>query len=174
MHTKFGLTGVALLLAATAAQAQQAAPSSSLKVNLPPDSPLALIQADWGDSRTSERGSAIVVDLRTSLTLRNSSQRRIRGVTWMVLSQEVTPGGRASVTRPLLNIGPGEVFPVRIKRILNGDELLRVKAEHDDLSAICAALRTSGRGVSLTVLKSNVEAAVGTERPITIIKICVD
>jgi uncharacterized protein (DUF111 family) len=70
--------------------------------------------------------------------------------------------------------GVTEVFPVRIKRILNGDELLRVKAEHDDLSAICAALRTSGRGISLTVLKSNVEAAVGTERPTSTIKVCVD
>ncbi|KAB2919375.1 MAG: LarC family nickel insertion protein [Hyphomicrobiaceae bacterium] len=56
-------------------------------------------------------------------------------------------------------------FPMRIKRILDGDKLLRIKAEHDDLSAISAAFRTDGKAISLTVLKSHVEAAVGTAVP---------
>lgn len=70
--------------------------------------------------------------------------------------------------------GITEVFPMRIKCIFNGDELLRVKAEHDDLSAICTAFRTSGRRVSLTVLKSNVEAAVGRMQLVSNIKVRVD
>jgi hypothetical protein len=106
------------LLAATVrpAAAQPANPElrSSVKINLPPESPVTLVSADWGESRTARRGGALVLDVHTSLLLRNSSSRRIRGVSLLVLAQEVTAGGRASVIKPSLNVGPGEVFPVRI------------------------------------------------------------
>jgi uncharacterized protein (DUF111 family) len=72
---------------------------------------------------------------------------------------------RCTTTVEVKSGGAIKAFPVRIKRVLNGDELLRVKAEHDDLSAICAAYRSEGRPLSLTVLKSHVEAAVGTGVP---------
>ena len=49
-----------------------------------------------------------------SLTLRNTSRDRIHGVTLRVVAQEVTLGGKGSVTYPSLNVGPGEAFPVRI------------------------------------------------------------
>jgi hypothetical protein len=49
-------------------------------------------------------------------------------------------------------------FPLRAKTISDGERLLRVKAEHDDLSAICATLRGSGISVALAVLKSAVES----------------
>ena len=49
-----------------------------------------------------------------SLTLRNSSSHRVRGVTMLVSAQEVTPGGKASVAVPSLDVGPGEAFPLRI------------------------------------------------------------
>jgi len=104
----------ALLLPPVSAAWAQAPARSSIKVNLPPDAPISLLEADWGESSASERGSALVLNLHTSLSLRNSGQRRIRGITWMVLSQEVTPGGRASVTKPSLDIGPNETFPVRL------------------------------------------------------------
>ncbi len=87
---------------------------SSLKVQLPADSPVTLVSADWGESNASARGSAMVLDLRSSLSLRNSAPLRIRGITLLVLAQEVTPGGKASVSVPSLNVGPGENFPVRI------------------------------------------------------------
>ncbi|MBK5294078.1 MAG: hypothetical protein JJE04_20675 [Acidobacteriia bacterium] len=105
-----------LALASVTVCLAQAGPASrsSLKVNLPADSPVTLLSADWGESSASERGSAMVLNLHTSLSLRNSSSRRIRGITWMVLSQEVTPGGRASVTKASLDIAPGEAFPVRL------------------------------------------------------------
>jgi hypothetical protein len=60
------------------------------------------------------RGSAMVIDLRSSLSLRNSGPRRIRGVTLLVTAQEVTAGGKASVSVPSLNVALGETFPVRI------------------------------------------------------------
>ena len=39
---------------------------------------------------------------------------RIHGVTLRVVAQEVTLGGKGSVTYPSLNVGPGETFQVRI------------------------------------------------------------
>lgn len=92
----------------------QADPRGSFKIDFPKDSPVSFVGADWGQSRPEARGGAMVLDLHTSLSLRNSSQRRIRGVTLMVLAQEVTPGGKGSVSVPSLDIAPGETFPVRI------------------------------------------------------------
>jgi hypothetical protein len=56
----------------------------------------------------------MLLDLHTSLTLRNSSGRAIRGITLLVQAQDVTPGGKASVSVPSLNVASGENFPVRI------------------------------------------------------------
>ncbi len=95
-------------------QTGPASATSTLKVNLPKDAPVAVVGADWGESRTSVRGSALLLDLHTSLTLRNLSARRIRGITLLVLAQAVTPGGRASVSVPGLDVQPGETFPVRL------------------------------------------------------------
>ena len=61
--------------------------------------------------------------------------------------------------------GSVKTGPLRIKRILDGERLLRVKAEHDDLRDICSAFRTDDVQLSLTVLKANVEAAVGSAAP---------
>jgi hypothetical protein len=100
--------GVALAAAALA----QTPPA--LKINFAKDSPVALLQADWGESRTEARGGAMVLDLHTSLMLRNSSPRAIRGITLLVAAQEFTPGGKGSVTVPSLDVRPGETFPIRI------------------------------------------------------------
>lgn len=98
------------LLAAPVVVAQ----SDSLSVDFPPESPVAVVSIDMGSMRAEPRGGAQLVDLHTSLRLRNSSQGRIRGITLLVLAQEVTAGGKASVSVPSLDAGPGEVFPVRI------------------------------------------------------------
>lgn len=107
-------SAILVLLGVAAAWAQVPQPASSVKVNFPNDSPVSLVSADWGESRTETRGSAVVLDLHTSLSLRNATQRRIRGVTLLVQAQEVTPGGKASVTVPSLDVGSGETFPIRI------------------------------------------------------------
>ena len=107
-------SSVWLLLAALAGWAQAPRPASSAKVNFPDDSPVALVSADWGESRTEARGGALVLDLHTSLSLRNTTQQRIRGITLLVQAQDVTPGGKGSVTVPSLDVRPGETFPIRI------------------------------------------------------------
>lgn len=84
------------------------------KIDLPKDSPVGVIASDYEGSSETARGGAMVVDLRAALSLRNSTQRRIRGITLVVTAQEVTPGGKGSVTLASLNVGPNESFPVRI------------------------------------------------------------
>lgn len=84
------------------------------KIDLPKDSPVAVLSSDYGDSNESVRGGASMLDLHAALTLRNSSQRRIRGVTMVVTAQDRTPGGKGSVTVTSLDVGPGETFPLRI------------------------------------------------------------
>lgn len=105
-----------LTAAALVAQGPDVAldPKSSFQVNLPGDGPLSLISADWGQSRATARGGALVVDLHSTLTMKNTSPRRVRAVSLLVLAQEVTPGGKASVTVPSLDVGPGETFAVRV------------------------------------------------------------
>lgn len=89
-------------------------PQSSIKINFPADSPLTLLSANMGESRAAARGSAVVLDLHMALSLRNASQSRVRGVTLLVLAQEVTAGGKASVSVPSIDVAPGQAFPVRI------------------------------------------------------------
>ncbi len=133
---------VAILGLAAGALFAQADRRGSLKVDLPKDSPISVLNADWGESSTAVRGGAMVLDLRTALTLRNSSTRRIRSITLLVQAQEVTPGGKASVSVPSLDVGPGETFPVKIDlRLLrpasnNGGPLVQVALDgvlFDDL-----------------------------------------
>ncbi len=109
-------TAAAALLPALLALAQDGAldPRSSVQINLPPDSPLTLVSADLGQSRAAARGGAQVLDLHMGLSLKNASPNRIRGVTLLVLAQEFTPGGKASVAVPSLDVAPGAAFPVRI------------------------------------------------------------
>jgi hypothetical protein len=104
------------LLSAAGAFAQDAPldPQTAVQVNLRDDSPVTLLSAAMGESRVAPRGAALVIDLHMVLTLRNSSPNHIHGVVLSVVSQEVTVGGKASVSEPSLNVGPGETFPVRI------------------------------------------------------------
>jgi hypothetical protein len=89
-------------------------PYSSVRFDLPANSPISMLSAKYGDSRATARGGALVLDLHMALTLRNEESRRIRGVTMLISAQEGAPGGRASQTFPTLDVGPGESFPVRI------------------------------------------------------------
>ncbi len=106
----------AFLGGAMALSAQDAPfdPHSSIDIKLPPDSPVALLSTNVRDSGATQRGGAMVIDLHMALSLRNSDSRTIRGITLLVTAQEVTPGGKASVAVPSLNVAPGQAFPVRI------------------------------------------------------------
>lgn len=85
-----------------------------IKIQLPKDSPVTLVSADMGDSKATPRGGAMEIELHTSLSLRNAGPHRIRGVTLLVLAQEVTPGGKGSVAIPSLNVAPGDEFAVKV------------------------------------------------------------
>ena len=87
-----GVLGAASLLAQDAPLA-----SSQVRIDLPDDSPVAVMRTDTGTSRQIARGAAMVLDLNLSLTLRNISNNRIHGVTLRVVSQEVAMGGVGSV-----------------------------------------------------------------------------
>ena len=103
-----------LLVAATLLAQDAPLSNNSVSINLPTDSPVALLGISTGSSRTTARGAALVLDLNLSLTLRNIGANRIHGVTLRVVSQEVALGGVGSVFQPGLNVGPGEAFPVHI------------------------------------------------------------
>ena len=141
MYTCNSLTVAAIL--SSLLLAGPAAAQDAFSIDLPPEAPITLVSADWSSTRTDPRGGALVVDLHTALRLRNSTQATIRGITLLVLAQEVTPGGKASVSVPSLNASAGEVFPVRIDlRLLRPSQagsgpLVRVQLDgvlFDDLS----------------------------------------
>ncbi len=101
--------------------------AQQIKVEFPPDSPVGLVSADWGESRISPRGGAVVLDLRASLTLKNSGSARVRGITLLVNAADLTAGGKAFVTVPSLDVAPGQVFPVHVDlRLLRPSAGLRV------------------------------------------------
>jgi hypothetical protein len=85
-----------------------------LKIDLPKDSPVVVLSSDPGESNETARGGAMLLDLHAAISLRNSTQRRIRGVTMVVTAQDITPGGKGSVTITSLDVGPDETFFVRI------------------------------------------------------------
>jgi hypothetical protein len=109
------LTAAIVFLGAASLAAQDAAiPPGAVNINLPDNSPLSLKSFTMADSRATARGAALALDLHMSATLRNNGPNRIHGVTLRVVAQEVTLGGKGSVTYPSLNVGPGETFQVRI------------------------------------------------------------
>jgi hypothetical protein len=118
-------------------------PANSVKVDLPEHSPLTLVSTSMGDSRASNRGGAIVLDLHMALTLHNSGVRRVRGVTLLITAQEFAPGGKGSVARPCIDVPSGQEFtvPVDIRLVRPvqqvGGPLVRVQLDgvlFDDLS----------------------------------------
>ena len=143
---RVGILAVAGLLASTGlalAQDTTLDPGSSVKIDLPADSPLNLISTTMGDSRATSRGGAIVLDLHMGLTLRNGGTKHIRGVTLLITAQEFAPGGKGSVARPSIDVPPGENFtlPVDIRLVRPVGEsagpLVRVQLDgvlFDDLS----------------------------------------
>ncbi len=109
LRSQFVLAGI--MLSAVSAQ------TLSHKVDLPPDSPVVLLSADFSNSQASARGGAYLVDVYASLSLRNTTQRRIRGITLAVYSLDSAPG-KGSVSVPSLDVAPGAAFSVRIENHL--------------------------------------------------------
>jgi hypothetical protein len=104
----------AIVILAGAFSSYALAADSLLKIDLPKDTPVTFLSSDLGESRATPRGNAYQVDLHASLTLRNSSSKRIRGLTLAVRAHEVTPGGTGVVWKPSLDVAPGDSFPVHL------------------------------------------------------------
>src|ERR1700722_8435185 len=113
MRNSFPIAAVLVFAIATSAARAQATQKPEHKVVLQSDAPLKLISDDWDTSETPQ-GGALSVNVRETLVFSNASQRHIHGVTLSVVSQEVTPGGKGSVSLPSMNIGPNETFPVNV------------------------------------------------------------
>jgi hypothetical protein len=107
-------------LGAIAAAALAIGQTPGRKIDFPVDSPVTAVSSDWSETHATPRGGAYLLDVHAVLSLRNSSQRRIRGVTLAVQAQEVTPGGKGTVSVPSLDVAPGEAFPLRIDLTLLG------------------------------------------------------
>ena len=88
--------------------------ASWLHVEFSPDSPVLAVSSSLGGTTARPLGTSLAVDLHASLVLRNTSSKRISGMTLRVEAQDLTPRGKGSRTYPTLNVQPGEVFPVRI------------------------------------------------------------
>ena len=113
MRSKFFILALSVAITATAQTVGR-------KIDFPSDSPVTAVSSDWSETRATPRGGAYELDVHAVLSLRNSSQRRIHGVTLAVLAQEVTPGGKGTVSVPSLDVAPGEAFPLRIDLTLFG------------------------------------------------------
>lgn len=73
---------------------------------------------------------------------------------------------RAVLTLTVHRGGVCRATSLRVKTIGAAGERLRVKAEHDDLVALCAAFRADGAELPLAVLKAAVESAVAPLVPL--------
>jgi hypothetical protein len=144
ISSSIGVLIVAIALALPiAAQQPSLDAASSVKIDFPADSPLALISTSMGESRATPRGGALVLDLHMGMTLRNASVRRVRGVTLLITTQEFAPGGKGSVARPCIDVQPGQNFtlPVDVRLVrpvqAAAGPLVRVQLDgvlFDDLS----------------------------------------
>ncbi len=115
MCSKVFRNSSAVLILALSARAQ----TPSLKIDLPKDSPIAVLSMDSAGSHAMPRGGLYFIDLHASLSLRNSSPKHIRGVVLVVQAQEVTLAGtKATVSRTSLNVAPGDAFSVPIEQTL--------------------------------------------------------
>lgn len=85
-----------------------------LKPEFPAASPLRLVNTDWGRSRVIQRGSAATAELHLVLHLRNTSSQPIHGITLLFVTQDLVPGGKASISLPGLRVAPGETFPAKV------------------------------------------------------------
>jgi len=113
-----GRTACQMLVALTATLTLAVAGAISLqaqtlshKIDFPKDSPVSLLSEDFGNSNATTRG-ANLIDVNAALSLRNSSQKRIRSMTLMVSTPDAA--GKGSVSVPTLDAGPGETFSLHI------------------------------------------------------------
>ena len=114
MHNSRKYLALALLVGLGQIQAEQRSGLKWLDVDFPHDSPVSVMSFSLNDSTAAVKGTSLALGLHTSLTLRNSGKRTVRGLTLRVEAPDLNPSGKASVTVPSLDVLPGEVFPVKL------------------------------------------------------------
>ena len=87
---------------------------SSVRVTVPPGVPLSIAAIDAGETEINSSGGALLIDLRCTLSVRNTGKSAVRSVSFSVFTQEGTVGGKASVAVPSLNVASDGTFPVRL------------------------------------------------------------
>ena len=85
MSTRSSIGVIWLAASVAFAQTGRLDSRSTMHITLPEDAPVSVMSADWGESNATPRGGALLLDLRTSLVLKNTSQRRLRGITLLVM-----------------------------------------------------------------------------------------
>jgi len=81
-------------------------PARAVNVEIASDVPLSLVSQDLSKTKIQVMGALMVIDLNCRLEVRNDSDRFLRGVVMGVVTAEHSPGGKASVAVPSLNIPP--------------------------------------------------------------------
>jgi len=116
-------------------------PNTKIDLAKDKDSSVTLVSYDSGDTRVTPRGSAYLVDFHPTLSLRNSSAKRVRSVALTIVAQAASPGGNASVSVPSLNVAPGDTFAIHINQTLlapaSGNPFVQVQLDgvlFEDLS----------------------------------------
>src|ERR1035441_8966686 len=148
------LTAAMVLLGAAGMYAQDAPiPAGAVNINLPDNSPLALKSFTMADSRATARGAALALDLHMSATLRNNGANRIHGVTLRVVAQEVTLGGKGSVTYPRSDRGAALALGLHMSATLRNNGANRIHGV--TLRVVAQEVTLGGKG-SVTYPSLNV------------------
>ena len=89
-------------------------PEKAIDIRLAPDVPLSILSRDVSETTIQILGAVMVIDLRCALEIRNDSSHYLRGLILGVVTQPLSPGGRASVGLPSLNVAPDETVAARV------------------------------------------------------------
>ena len=89
-------------------------PEKAIDIRLAPDVPLSILSRDVSETTIQILGAVMVIDLRCALEIRNDSSHYLRGLILGVVTQPLSPGGKASVGLPSLNVPPDEIVSARV------------------------------------------------------------
>jgi hypothetical protein len=89
-------------------------PEKAIDIHLAPDVPLSILSRDVSETTIQILGAVMVIDLRCALEIRNDSSHYLRGLILGVVTQPLSPGGKASVGLPSLNVAPDETVSARV------------------------------------------------------------
>ena len=89
-------------------------PAQAVHVAIAPDIPLSLVSKDLSSTRVQIMGAIMVVNLKCRLEVRNDSTRFLRGLVMGVVTAKHSPGGKASVALPSLNIAPDDTTELSV------------------------------------------------------------